>query len=92
MNENLNNNKPKINVPRPNLTWLYIVIAAVFAYLLFTGDGGSASKEVTYTEFKDMVSKGYASKITAYDDNKRPGKRKKKPNQLSTYLKKMLVK
>lgn len=69
MNENLNNNKPKINVPRPNLTWLYIVIAAVFAYLLFTGDGGSASKEVTYTEFKDMVSKGYASKITAYDDN-----------------------
>lgn len=69
MNENLNNNKPKINVPRPNLTWLYIVIAAVFAYLLFTSDGGSASKEVTYTEFKDMVSKGYASKITAYDDN-----------------------
>lgn len=69
MNENLNNNKPKINVPRPNLTWLYIVIAAVFAYLLFTSNGGSASKEVTYTEFKDMVSKGYASKITAYDDN-----------------------
>ena len=69
MNENLNNNKPKINVPRPNLTWLYIVIAAVFAYLLFTSDEGSASKEVTYTEFKDMVSKGYASKITAYDDN-----------------------
>jgi len=69
MNENLNNNKPKINVPRPNLTWLYIVIAAVFAYLLFTSDGGGASKEVTYTEFKDMVSKGYASKITAYDDN-----------------------
>ena len=69
MNENLNNNKPKINVPRPSLTWLYIVIAAVFAYLLLTSDGGSASKEVTYTEFKDMVSKGYASKITAYDDN-----------------------
>lgn len=69
MNGNLNNNKPKLNVPRPNLTWLYVVIAAVFAYLLFTSDGGSASKEVTYTEFKEMVNKGYASKITAYDDN-----------------------
>ena len=69
MSERLNNNKPKINVPRPNLTWLYIVIALVFGFLYFTGGEGSASKEVTYTEFKDMVSKGYASKVIAYDDN-----------------------
>lgn len=64
-----NNNKPKINVPRPNLTWLYIVIALVFGFLYFTGEEGSASKEVTYTEFKEMVNKGYASKVIAYDDN-----------------------
>ncbi|WP_300725158.1 ATP-dependent zinc metalloprotease FtsH [uncultured Bacteroides sp.] len=72
MSENLdknNNNKPKINVPRPNLTWLYILIALVFGFLYFTGGESSASKEVNYTEFKDMVSKGYASKIIAYDDN-----------------------
>lgn len=69
MSERPNNNKPKINVPRPNLTWLYIVIALVFGFLYFTGGEGSASKEVTYTEFKDMVSKGYASKVIAYDDN-----------------------
>ena len=67
MNEN--NNKPKINVPRPSLTWLYVVIALVFAYLWFSSDEGSASKDVTYTEFKEMVTKGYASKIIAYDNN-----------------------
>ena len=63
------NNKPKINVPRPSLTWLYVVIALVFAYLWFSSDEGSASKDVTYTEFKEMVTKGYASKIIAYDNN-----------------------
>ena len=63
------NNKPKINVPRPSLTWLYVVIALVFAYLWFSSDEGSASKDVTYTEFKEMVAKGYASKIIAYDNN-----------------------
>ena len=64
-----NNNKPKMNVPRFSLTWLYVVIAIVFAYLWLSSDEGSASKEVTYTEFKEMVNKGYASKIIAYDNN-----------------------
>ena len=64
-----NNNKPKMNVPRFSLTWLYVVIAIVFAYLWLSSDEGSASKEVTYTEFKEMVDKGYASKIIAYDNN-----------------------
>ncbi|MEJ8739848.1 ATP-dependent zinc metalloprotease FtsH [Phocaeicola sp. HCN-6420] len=70
MSENLNNNnKPKINVPRPSLSWLYVIIALVFGFLYFSSEDGSASKEITYTEFKDMVSKGYANKIIAYDDN-----------------------
>lgn len=64
-----NNNKPKINVPRFNLTWLYVIIALIFAFLYFSGDEGSASKEVNYTEFQEMVSKGYADKIVAYDNN-----------------------
>lgn len=68
-NNNNNNNKPKINVPKPNLTWLYVLILLVFAYLWFTGDEGSATKEVSYTEFKEMVDKGYADKIIAYDNN-----------------------
>lgn len=68
MNEN---NKPKINMPRPNLTWLYIVIALIFGYLyLAGGDEGNIVKEVSYTEFQEWVSKGYADKVVAYDDNR----------------------
>ena len=55
---NNNSNKPKINMPRPNLSWLYIIIAMVIAFLYITSDEGSMSKEITYTEFKDMVKKG----------------------------------
>lgn len=64
-----NSNKSKINMPRPNLSWLYIIIAGVIAFLYITSDEGSISKEITYTEFKDMVKKGYADKIIAYDNN-----------------------
>lgn len=65
------NNKPKINMPRPNLTWLYIVIALIFGYLyLAGGDEGNIVKEVSYTEFQGWVSKGYADKVVAYDDNR----------------------
>lgn len=68
MNEN---NKPKINMPRPNLTWLYIVIALIFGYLyLAGGDESNIVKEVSYTEFQGWVSKGYADKVVAYDDNR----------------------
>lgn len=68
MNEN---NKPKINMPRPNLTWLYIVIALIFGYLyLAGGDEGNIVKEVSYTEFQGWVNKGYADKVVAYDDNR----------------------
>lgn len=49
MSENLNNNKPKINVPRPSLSWLYVIIALVFGFLYFSSEDGSASKEITYT-------------------------------------------
>lgn len=66
---NNNTNRPKINVPKPNLSWLYIIIAMVIGFLYITSDEGSMSKEITYTEFKDMVRKGYADKIIAYDNN-----------------------
>lgn len=66
---NNNSNKSKINMPRPNLSWLYILIALAIAFLYITSDEGSMSKEITYTEFQDMVRKGYADKIIAYDNN-----------------------
>ena len=55
-------------VPRFNLSWLYTIIILSFAILWFSSEGGGLEKEVSYTEFKDMINKGYASKITAYDD------------------------
>ena len=60
------NNRNKM--PRFNLSWLYVVIAVALGYLFFTGndgEGGGASKNVTYTEFKQYVELGYANKIVA---------------------------
>ncbi len=70
MNENFNNNKPKMNMPRPNLTWLYVMIALVLGYLLFFQDVTSIEKEVSYTELRNMISKGYASKVVVNSDDK----------------------
>lgn len=50
-----------------SLTWIYVIIAAVLGYMIFSGDnttlGGGSSKTVTYSQFKQYVEKGYASKI-----------------------------
>ena len=63
-------NKPKMNMPRFNLSWLYMFIAMTIAYLWITGDDNNGvDTQLTYTEFKNMVNKGYAKKIIAYNDN-----------------------
>ena len=68
-NKNRNN---KNKMPRVNLTWIYVIIAVALGYLFFAGgdmDGSStASKNVTYTEFKQYVEQGYANKIVASKD------------------------
>lgn len=69
MSNNMNDNKPKINIPRPNLSWLYVLIAVFFLFLNISSDEGGVVKQVSYTEFKEIVNKGYADKIVAYDDN-----------------------
>ena len=61
-------------MPRFNLNWLYIVIIAGLAYILYQGQGegsGSMDKEVTYTDFKQYVRDGYAKSVTV---NKTDGK------------------
>ena len=48
-------------MPRFNLNWLFIVIIAGLAYILYQGQGegsGSMDKEVTYTDFKQYVRDG----------------------------------
>jgi cell division protease FtsH len=56
-------NKPKM--PRFNLNWLYILVIAGLAYMLYQGDGSSSSidKEVTYSEFKQYIKDGYSNDI-----------------------------
>lgn len=62
-------NKPKMNMPRFNLSWLYMCIAGILFYLFISDGDGGYNKPISYTEFKEMVNKGYADKITAYNDN-----------------------
>ena len=61
-----NENGPKMNMPKFNMSWLYI-IAIVALGLLYFSSGGEANSSIstnsTYSNFKTMVSKGYASKI-----------------------------
>ena len=58
--------------PKFNLSWIYSIIfmALVFMWI----QGGDATEGITrnisYSEFKEYVSKGYAEKVVAYDDNK----------------------
>ena len=70
MNDN-NNNRKKRKTPRFNLSWFYFIIAVVLGYLFLTSDAtttGGASKKATYSEFKQYVSNGYASRIVANKD------------------------
>ncbi len=70
MNENTNeNNKPKFNMPRFSLNWLYYIIIIAFIFLYFSSEDGTMNRQITYTEFKEMIGKGYANKVVAYDDN-----------------------
>ena len=62
------NNNPKKNFSKFNINWLYLIIFISIGILLFNPTGSGASKEVTYTEFKEMVMNGYADKIVAYND------------------------
>lgn len=65
----MNNSENKNKMPRFNMSWIYGIIALVLLYLFFTGTDHSATKPVAYTQFKEYVTKGYASKIIANKDD-----------------------
>ena len=70
----------KKKMPRFNLSWFYVIIAVVLGFLFLNSNGdmsGGMSKTATYTEFKEYVKKGYASRIEV---NKNQG-------QLNMYVK-----
>lgn len=59
----------KVNMPKFNLNWLYIIIALMLLGLYFTNQSGSVSKNISYDEFQQYVRSGYISKVVGYDDN-----------------------
>ena len=64
-----NNPKNKINMPKFNLSWLYLIILVMICSLWFSSESGGSSKVVSYDEFQSYVEKGYVSKVVGYDDN-----------------------
>ena len=68
-----NQKNPKMNMPKFNMNWLYIIVISILAFLFFAGDGLKTSFKTTtsYSQFKVMVMKGYASKIVANNDKKK---------------------
>ena len=50
-----------------NLSWFYLAVIGVLAYMLFTGqsNSGGVDKEVSLTEFQRFVMQGYTRKIVA---------------------------
>ena len=64
--------QPKMNMPRFNMNWLYVVIIAILAFLFMTEGGSQSSIKTTtsYSQFKTMVLKGYANRIIVNNDEK----------------------
>lgn len=62
-----NNNKK--NKPKFNLSWLYLIIVVGLGFLIMNSNESALSagstKDATYSEFKEYVAKGYASRIVA---------------------------
>ena len=58
--------------PKFSLSWIYaiIFIALVFMWMQGGDTADGTTRHISYSEFKEYVSKGYAEKVVAYDDNK----------------------
>lgn len=69
INNDLNKNNKKINRPKFNLNWLYMIILMMIVGLYFTNENGAATKEIPYNEFQQYVKNGYISRVVGYDDN-----------------------
>lgn len=66
MEQDKNNKKPKFS-----MSWIYMLVLFGLMGMYFLGGdavGGSASRKVSYDEFKTYVNKGYASKIVINKD------------------------
>lgn len=72
-------NNPKMNMPKFNMNWIYIsiIMSLVAVYFIGGNSNSSINTEASYQQFKEMVLKGYASKIVI----------NKEQNKLQMYVK-----
>ena len=65
MEQQNNNKKPQMNMPKFNMNWIYgiVLILLVTLYLTQGSEKSSVQTETSYSDFKVMVMKGYADKI-----------------------------
>ena len=59
-------NGPKMNMPRFNMNWIYIIAIAALGLLYFSSGGptnSSIAKNASYSDFKTYVDKGYVKQI-----------------------------
>ena len=68
-NNNANKKPNKVNMPKFNLNWLYMIIAMMLLVLYLTNENSTGTKNISYDEFQQYVRNGYMSKIIGYDDN-----------------------
>ena len=71
-NKPINPQGPK-KTPKFSLSWVYMIIFAVLVYMFMkqpSSNQGGIQRNISYSEFKEYVGKGYAEKVVAYDDNK----------------------
>ena len=59
------NKGPQMNMPRFNMNWIYgiVIITLITLYMTQGRDSSSVMTQTSYSEFKTMVMKGYASEI-----------------------------
>ena len=65
MEQQNNNKKPQMNMPKFNMNWIYGIVIVLLITLYFTqgSEKSSVQTETSYSDFKVMVMKGYADKI-----------------------------
>ena len=56
---------PQMNMPRFNMNWIYgiVIITLIVLYMTQGRESSSVTTQTSYSEFKTMVMKGYASEI-----------------------------
>ncbi len=63
-------NNKKNKIPRINFTWFYLIAGAgLIAMYLFGDNMSNMSKEATYSELTQYISKGYVNELIVFDDN-----------------------